>query len=83
MSGLGDPAAGLAGNLDGVAPDGEGGHLVTDWVAGGLFHLPAGGGVARLLPLRRGSADLGPGPADGLVLVPMMMDGTVAAYRLD
>ena len=81
VSDLGGP--GLVGNLDGVVPDGAGGHLVTDWVSGGLFHLPAGGGAARLLPLKQGSADLGTGPGEGLVLIPMMMDGAVLAYRVD
>jgi sugar lactone lactonase YvrE len=81
VSGLGDP--GLVGNLDGVVPDGKGGHLVTDWVSGGLFHLPAEGKATRLLPLKQGSADLGAGPGEGLVLIPMMMDGTVLAFRVD
>ncbi len=81
VSDLGDPT--LTGNLDGVVPDGEGGYLVTDWVGGGLFRVPARGEAARLLPLKQGSADLGTGPGEGLVLIPMMMDGTVLAYRVD
>lgn len=83
VSDLGDPATALAGNLDGIVPDGKGGHLVTDWVNGGLFHLPADGKPARLLPLKQGSADLGVGPGEGVVMIPMMKDGTVVAYRVD
>lgn len=81
VSDLGDST--LAGNLDGVVPDGKGGYFVTDWVNGGLFHVLAEGKATRLLPLKQGSADLGTGPAGSFVVVPMMMDGTVLAYRVD
>jgi sugar lactone lactonase YvrE len=80
ISALGDPAP--AGNLDGVEPDGKGGYLVTDWMSGGLFRFASDGKGTRLLPLKPGSADLGVGP-DGLVVIPMMMDGTVVAYKVD
>jgi sugar lactone lactonase YvrE len=80
ISALGDPAP--AGNLDGVEPDGKGGYLVTDWMSGGLFRFAANGKGTKLLPLKPGSADLGVGP-DGLVVIPMMMDGTVVAYKVD
>jgi sugar lactone lactonase YvrE len=80
ISALGDPAP--AGNLDGVEPDGKGGYLVTDWMSGGLFRFAPDGKGTRLLPLKPGSADLGIGP-DGLVVIPMMMDGTVVAYKVD
>jgi len=58
------------------------GYLVTDWVSGGLFQVAKDGKPTRLLPLTKGSADLGVGP-DGIVMIPMMMDGTVHAYRVD
>ncbi|MEH2554427.1 DNA-binding beta-propeller fold protein YncE [Bradyrhizobium algeriense] len=70
------------GNLDGVEPDGKGGYLVTDWMTGGLLRIASNGTATRLLPLAKGSADLGIGP-DGIVIIPMMMDGTVVAYRVD
>jgi DNA-binding beta-propeller fold protein YncE len=80
VSDLGTPT--LTGKLDGVVPDGKGGYLVTDWVNGGLFRATTQGESARLLPLKQGSADLGTGPG-GLVLIPMMMEGTLLAYRID
>ena len=80
VSDLGTPT--LTGKLDGVVPDGKGGYLVTDWVNGGLFRVTAEGESARLLPLEQGSADLGTGPG-GLVLIPMMKEGTLLAYRVD
>jgi DNA-binding beta-propeller fold protein YncE len=80
VSSLGDSKP--VGNLDGIEPDGKGGYLVTDWMNGGLFHVASNGTATRLLPLQKGSADLGVAP-DGTVLIPMMMDGTVVAYRVD
>jgi DNA-binding beta-propeller fold protein YncE len=80
VSALGDSTP--AGNFDGVEPDGKGGYLVTDWMSGGLFHVASNGTATRLLPLAKGSADLGVGP-DGTVMIPMMMEGTVVAYRVD
>jgi DNA-binding beta-propeller fold protein YncE len=80
VSALGDPTP--VGNFDGVEPDGKGGYLVTDWVSGGLFQVANNGKPTRLHPLQKGSADLGVGP-DGIIMIPMMMDGTVHAYRVD
>lgn len=77
---LGDSKS--VGNLDGVEPDGKGGYLVTDWMKGGLFRIARDGTATRLLPLKAGSADLGTGP-DGIVIIPMMKDGTVLAYRVE
>ena len=70
------------GNLDGVEPAGKGGYLVTDWTSGGLFHVANNGTATRLHPLAKGSADLGVGP-NGVIMIPMMMDGTVVAYSVD
>ena len=77
---LGDPTP--VGNLDGVEPDGKGGYFATDWISGGLFRISAEGKATRLLPLKPGSADLGTGP-DGILMIPLMMDGSVLAYKLD
>ena len=70
------------GNLDGVEGDGAGGYYLTDWVAGGLLHVSAGGKVKQLLDLNSGSADLGYARRLGLLLIPMMKDGKVLAYRV-
>ena len=71
------------GNLDGVEPDGAGGWLVTDWVAGGLYHITADGSVVELADLNQGSADLEFLPDARLAIVPMMLDGTVVAHRVE
>jgi hypothetical protein len=81
ISPLGDGSP--LGNLDGVEPDGKGGYTVTDWVAGALYEVTPEGKATRLLDLAQGSADHGFIAQDRVVLVPMMMDGKLVAYRLD
>lgn len=78
---LGDPRP--VGNLDGLEPDGAGGWYVTDWMSGGLYHAGADGRAEQLLDLPPGSADIGTIPADRVVLVPMMNEGEVVAYRME
>lgn len=70
------------GNLDGLEPDGDGNWLATDWVSGGLYRIDPEGAAERLHPLAPGSADLGFMAAEGIALVPMNMDGKLAAYRV-
>ncbi|CAA7613227.1 SMP-30/gluconolactonase/LRE family protein [Magnetospirillum sp. UT-4] len=70
------------GNLDGLEPDGKGGWLVSDWMNGGVFAVSRQGKPTKLLTLGQGSADLGTVPEAKLLLVPMMMDGKLTAYRL-
>jgi hypothetical protein len=70
------------GNLDGVEPLDAKGFLVSDWVAGGLYRIDASGKAELLLKLNQGSADIGYVPAEHLVLIPMMLDDKLVAYRL-
>jgi len=70
------------GNLDGLEPDGPA-YLSTDWMAGGLLRIAASGKSELLLDLNQGSADLEFIESKRLAVIPMMMDGTVATYRLD
>ncbi len=81
VSDLGDPAP--VGNLDGIEPDGRGGYTVTDWLNGAIFQVSGEGKATRLLDLNQGSADHEFIEKDRLVVLPMMMDGKVVAYRLD
>lgn len=76
--GSGEPV----GNLDGVEALGDGSYLVTDWVAGALFRIAADGTAEQLLDLDQGSADLEYIADQKLAVVPMMMNGTVRAYRI-
>lgn len=78
---LGDGAP--VGNLDGLEPLDESSFLVTDWIAGALFRIDATGKAEQLLDLNQGSADIGYVPAERLLLIPMMKDDKLVAYRLE
>ena len=70
------------GNLDGVEADGNGNYYVTDWMAGKLFHITPAGDANALLELGPGSADHEVIAAQGLIVIPMMMDNKVIAYKI-
>ena len=57
--------------------------LMLAWVAGGLFRIQPDGSAEQLLDLGQGSADLEYLAYRKLALIPMMLDGTVVAHRLD
>jgi sugar lactone lactonase YvrE len=71
------------GNLDGLEADGQGGYLVTDWLSGGLYTFDADGKAEMIMDLNQGSADHEYIEGEKLVVIPMMMDGTVAAYKVE
>lgn len=71
------------GNLDGIRSDGQGGWLLTDFVGGAIIRVASDGATERLLELDAGSADLEFLAAERLAIVPMLLDGRVAAYRVD
>jgi sugar lactone lactonase YvrE len=70
------------GNLDGLEADGQGGYLVTDWLSGVLYSFDADGKAEMIMDLNQGSADHEYIESEKLVVIPMMMDGTVAAYKV-
>ena len=77
-------ATGLAfGNLDGIEPVEPGVYLVTDWVSGPLYRVDAQGNVVRLLDLHQGTADLTYLPSTKTILIPMMLDNALVAYKLE
>jgi hypothetical protein len=55
---------------------------VTDWFSGGLYRIGDDGKAEMLMDLNQGSADHEFVEGENLVVIPMMMDGTVNAYRL-
>jgi hypothetical protein len=71
------------GNLDGIEPLKPGTYLVSDWGEGALFQIDAKGNVKRLIDLHQGSADLTILPDKTMVLIPMMLDNSLAAYKLN
>ncbi len=70
------------GNLDGIEPLAANHWLVSDWVAGKVFIVDADGNEHPLADPGKGSADLTYVDTMSMVLVPMMMDGSLIAYRL-
>jgi sugar lactone lactonase YvrE len=79
ISDLGDGRP--VGNLDGIEPIGDD-FLVTDWVAGALYRIDRKGTPTLLIDLKQGSADIGYVPETGLLLIPMMMDDKLVAYKV-
>ena len=67
------------GNIDGVEPAPNGNYFATDWMNGTLHLITPQGDATTLLTLSQGAADLA--VVDGLVIIPMMMDNLVLAYR--
>jgi sugar lactone lactonase YvrE len=71
------------GNLDGLQPLDDSGYLVTDWVAGALYRIDTSGKAELLLDLDQGSADISYLPERHLLLMPMMNDDKLIAYRME
>jgi hypothetical protein len=71
------------GNLDGLEPDGSGGWIVTDWIAGGVIRVAPDGTAEPLVDLAQGSADLEFLPDGRRVIVPMMLDDAIVSHSLD
>lgn len=69
------------GNIDGIEPDGRGGYTVTDWVTGDVLRVSADGVATRLLTLRQGAADHVYVLDQRLLVVPLVRDHVVRAYR--
>jgi hypothetical protein len=69
------------GNLDGLEPFDAESYLVSDWVAGKVFRIARTGAAKELLSLGQGSADIGYIPSTRTLIVPMMVDGKLAAYK--
>lgn len=70
------------GNLDGVEADGNGNYLVTDWMNGRLLLISPTGSSETLIEFEQGSADHTVMPEKNLVIVPMMLDNQVLAFRI-
>jgi len=73
---------GPIGNLDGVESDGNNGYYVTDWMAGKLYQINRKGEATLLLELEQGMADLEVLLEQNLILLPMMKNDKVLAYKI-
>jgi sugar lactone lactonase YvrE len=75
--GIGTPI----GNIDGVKQDGRGGYLVADHPSGKLYQVDSEGIASLLLQTNRGISDIEYIPHHELVVLAMMFDPAVSAYR--
>jgi len=80
ITSIGDGSS--VGNLDGVVGDKDGDFYVTDWFNGKLFHIEHTGEVTVLLELNQGSADHEFILEKDLMLIPMMKDNKLLAYKV-
>jgi len=70
------------GNLDGVESDGNDGYYVTDWMDGKLYQINKAGDATLLLELEQGMADHEVILEKNLILLPMMKNDKVLAYKI-
>ena len=70
------------GNLDGLESDGRGGYIVSDWIAGKVFHIGPNGETRMLRQFKQGTADITYLPASRTLIVPHMLENRVQAYDL-
>ncbi|MEE9575601.1 MAG: hypothetical protein V3W03_05810, partial [Gammaproteobacteria bacterium] len=70
------------GNLDGVESNGKGGYYVTDWMTGKLFQINSNGEATLLLELEQGMADHEVILEHNLILIPMMKNDKLLAYKI-
>ena len=70
------------GNLDGVESDGAGGFVVSDWIAGKVFHIGAKGKTKVVATFPKGAADIAYLPDKKLLILPEMLENKIGAFDL-
>ena len=70
------------GNLDGVESDGKGGYIVTDWIAGKVFHVQKSGTSKTLATFPKGAADHAFIAEKKILILPEMLENKVGAFDL-
>jgi hypothetical protein len=68
-------------HIDGLEPDGQGGYTVTDWQTGDVLHVSADGKPTPLMKLVQGSADHTYLAAKQELIIPLMNNNVLRAYR--
>ncbi len=72
-----------AGNLDGVEADGNGAYYVTDWIKGTLLLIQPDGSFKELVKLSSGAADHEVILDKKLIIIPLMKDNKLVAYKIN
>ena len=70
------------GNLDGVEFIDKNTIIVSDWKAGKIFKVKKSGSCTTLLSGFKGSADLTYIPSKNIIVIPLMLENKVVAYKL-
>jgi sugar lactone lactonase YvrE len=70
------------GTLDGVESDGNGAYFVTDWAGGNLLHISADGNFKVIAKLVKGAADHEVIYEKNMIIVPLMNDNKLVAYKI-
>ncbi|HTO03779.1 MAG TPA: hypothetical protein VL069_08765 [Opitutus sp.] len=68
-------------HIDGIESDGRDGYTVTDWLTGDVIHVSANGTPTPIMKLVQGSADHAYIVEKQQMIVPLMKDNVVRAYR--
>jgi hypothetical protein len=68
-------------HIDGLEPDGRGGYTATDWMTGDVLQVSANGEPEPLMKLHPGSADHTYLRDEGVMIIPLMKDNMLRAYR--
>ncbi len=68
-------------HVDGLEPDGRGGYTVVDWVTGIVSHVSPDGAARTIFTLPQGAADHTYVPGKRMLVIPLVKDDVVRAYR--
>ena len=69
-------------NIDGVESDGAGGYILTDWIAGKVYHVTSSGEIRLIRQFAQGTADHAFVASEKLLIIPHMNENKVAAYDI-
>ena len=70
-------------NLDGIARYAKNKWLVSDFLKGEILLISKSGHIEKSLPSKKSSADFYYVPEKHLIIVPLLMENQVVAYRVD
>ena len=70
------------GMIDGVEASADGNYYLTDWPAGKVLRMTRDGRVGTLMEIKMGTADFDVIQSKDEIVIPLMMDGKLVAYKL-
>ncbi len=70
------------GNIDSIAPDGNGGYFLSDWIAGNILYFNKCGKASLIFRLGQGAADMDYIQDKKLLIVPVMKSNNVVCFEV-